>query len=1059
MAKTPRLWGRAPGHHSPGQLFRYCRRRAGRGGQFLYLVPNLALLRVRTAGHADGRGRLQTLQSLAQDVVQAVWPEQVQLDDHDRWVVVSRVVAELQAAGELAHSAAIAGEQGYIAGMAAAIHDLKAAGVGPEAVAGAVAPRRPVEAELGRIYAAYQKALTDRHLLDTADLLTQAATALRSGAALPMLDRVTVAGVEGFFGLSAPERGLLEALAQRLPEVWVDALEEPGEPLFEPIRRSVAGWAPGKRTQRERHEHSDGPLLALERCLLREAPASAVAHEDRVRLVTGPGLSGEVTAVAREVKRILTSEDWRGDQVALIVPDTLRYGPVLRQTFQDYGIPLQHTGEPVSAYPLGQTVLDLVQLAAGAWNEPLVVRLLRSPYLALPEIHPADVNWLEARAYNWAPTRVQADWEVRLAGESSGHAQSVRQNVVALAGLVSGLAFAQPVSAFAAAVEKILEQMEGQIVGLARQNPSEADSLARAARELGALGAIRRILHRLSRVHAIWGSAQATPQEFATLLAREMDQENHRVEPRTPGPGVQVLNPGQAYGRRFPIVFVVGLAESVFPRGHQPGFVLPEARRRDLGLETVEAHLARERVLFLTAVTRADQRLYLSYPAPGEGQEFLRSQFIRDVEDVFSEKLPLIALKASEVMPGGFDQVYSPREMGLLAARALQAGPGSPAAATPRQNPLDRAVAEALRDGGYLPDWTATEHRVDVDRLRESDGYSAWEGLIEAPAAVNLLAGRYAPDRPVSVGEAETHALCGFRHLGERVLRLRAWEVYRPGDGAKASGTLRHAILAGFRRRWTGRLAWPDRAPALAVLEAVVDEALQQEYPKGVPGYRRQKELRWASAWLDAELDLQETCGDTVRPRFFELGFGVTDCDGKDPASTDRPLRLTAGGQEALFSGVIDRVDAGDGPFVVYDYKQVSANRDWAASVKADLAFQPPLYAEAVRRLFLPEGQLAGAAYYITNKLGGKKLDRKAGLWRNDYAALGAVKEGLSPEELEARLAAVTAAAVGAVTAMRTGDYRVAHREPCPSYCPLRFGCRRYDTEAPFVKGETADAE
>lgn len=122
----PNVWTRAPGRHDLGGLFRYCQRHAARSGSsFLYLVPNQGLLRVRGATNQAGLGRLMTLQTFAREVVRTAFPDRIVLDDRDRWVIVSRVIDSLLAAGALPYSGKIARTPGFVAGVAATIGELK----------------------------------------------------------------------------------------------------------------------------------------------------------------------------------------------------------------------------------------------------------------------------------------------------------------------------------------------------------------------------------------------------------------------------------------------------------------------------------------------------------------------------------------------------------------------------------------------------------------------------------------------------------------------------------------------------------------------------------------------------------------------------------------------------------------------------------------------------------------------------------------------------------------------------------------------------------------------
>lgn len=86
-------------------------------------------------------------------------------------------------------------------------------------------------------------------------------------------------------------------------------------------------------------------------------------------------------------------------------------------------------------------------------------------------------------------------------------------------------------------------------------------------------------------------------------------------------PAVTMMTVHGSKGLEFPVVFVVGLEENLFPVGGRPGF---------------EADTEEERRLFYVAITRAEERLYFSYCRTrfkfGEEQQQLRSRFLDEVD-------------------------------------------------------------------------------------------------------------------------------------------------------------------------------------------------------------------------------------------------------------------------------------------------------------------------------------------------------------------------------------------------------------------------------------------
>lgn len=86
-------------------------------------------------------------------------------------------------------------------------------------------------------------------------------------------------------------------------------------------------------------------------------------------------------------------------------------------------------------------------------------------------------------------------------------------------------------------------------------------------------------------------------------------------------PAITLMTVHGSKGLEFPVVFVVGLEENLFPVGGREGF---------------DADIEEERRLFYVAITRAEERLYFSYCKSrfkfGEEQQQLRSRFLDEVD-------------------------------------------------------------------------------------------------------------------------------------------------------------------------------------------------------------------------------------------------------------------------------------------------------------------------------------------------------------------------------------------------------------------------------------------
>ncbi|MEX0609220.1 MAG: UvrD-helicase domain-containing protein [Balneolaceae bacterium] len=108
-------------------------------------------------------------------------------------------------------------------------------------------------------------------------------------------------------------------------------------------------------------------------------------------------------------------------------------------------------------------------------------------------------------------------------------------------------------------------------------------------------------------------SLSAFLQEISLITDSDKFDENK--------PAITLMTVHASKGLEFPVVFIVGLEENLFPMGARPGF--------DVDIEE-------ERRLFYVSITRAQERLYFSHCRSrfkfGDEQQQLRSRFLEEVD-------------------------------------------------------------------------------------------------------------------------------------------------------------------------------------------------------------------------------------------------------------------------------------------------------------------------------------------------------------------------------------------------------------------------------------------
>ncbi|HEY5885786.1 MAG TPA: PD-(D/E)XK nuclease family protein [Pyrinomonadaceae bacterium] len=516
--------------------------------------------------------------------------------------------------------------------------------------------------------------------------------------------------------------------------------------------------------------------------------------------------------------------------------------------------------------------------------------------------------------------------------------------------------------------------------------------------------------------------------------------------------GLRVLEATDVRGLHFRAIFIAGLVEGGFPLRASRDWIYPHEERerlkRDyqLTLEDISpATLLKEEHYFYQAACRATERLYLSRPLLlDDGTETVASYYInelaRAIQPFALENIPVRRdFDGAEIFDASTANELTVSLVRQDERQRHRAGRAGLLAA-----PLVSKLNLRAFDAGYLS--ADTLRRVDIERDRASDRFTAYDGQITSPQMLSMLQRRFDADYVHSASGLSTYGNCSYRFFANRILRLEPRGEAALDLQAIDAGKLLHDVLRRFFERHRGeRLNDHNRDSLRAELRAVAEQVFK-EHEHAVPPlnpdiWKIDCEIR--KIILDQvllyELTVQKQTKADVRSTYFEVAFGMRPRQAADPQSTIQQLELTrstSDGEDTIrIQGQIDRVDqAADGTLVAYDYKlSTGAN---AEDMKAGRSLQLPIYLEALERLLLPGQALAGGGYYILKPKGGR---RNSGMYRKEfgqYLGLHPNNSILTDYDWTQLRSEVVQKIWEFFDGMRSGDFRV---RPSLGYTTCKF--------------------
>ena len=854
--------------------------------------------------------------------------------------------------GELKVFQRAAGQRGFADTLAGAIAEMKLYRVGPDDLrkkrAALAAGGQSLLAgkldDLALLYEDLDSFMQGRYT-DPDDYLNLLSAKLAQSA--------TVSGAEiwidGFTGFTPQEYGVIESLlaaASRVNVVLcldgraVDA--ESGEddvffPTLETYHKLVllsqkAGVVleePVIRDDTVPCRFTAAPALAhLERWFFRR-PAAVYEGRGEVELVAATSRRAEVEAAAREIIALCRDRGCRWRDIAVLLRDLDTYHLLLTTVFDDYDIPyFIDRKRTVMHHPLVELVRSALETVSGGWAYEPLFRYLKTDLAPLAR-DDADLleNYVLAFGLKGKAWTGDRDWVYyhrdsleEYDADSSQYIDKLtrinRARVLASRELLSlhwkisrsGVT----VRDISAALFTMLEELGIPARLEEWKTLAEKNGSLEEAREHGQIW--NGLVKLLEEMVAALGEEQLPLSEYAAVLDAGLESMRLGLIP----PGMDHIVVGSLDRSRSPSVkaaLVLGVGDGVLPARLTGDGVFTDGERERLaaaGLElapTTRRKVLDEQYLVYLALTRAAEKLYLSYPlADEEGRALTPSPVIGRIK---------------ELLPGSGEKILGvePDDAGASDAGFI-AAPGRCLTylGGRLRNVLEgRPVTPLWRD---VYNWFAgrEEYRDKLNIISSGLFHTNTERPLSAAASRTL----YGKRLRTSVSRLEKFRSCPFSHFLAYGVKLKERVVQKLS--APDMGQFFHAALKMYGDRLKqGSLDWGsvnnnDIKKMVGEVVEILAPRLQNEILLSSARHRNllnklKRQLTRAAAVL-----AEHSRRGVFRPVALELAFGA----GKD-ALPPLVLQLPGGGLAMELYGRIDRLDAassGKGHYLrVVDYK------------------------------------------------------------------------------------------------------------------------------------------
>ncbi|MEO8875935.1 MAG: PD-(D/E)XK nuclease family protein, partial [Polyangiaceae bacterium] len=441
---------------------------------------------------------------------------------------------------------------------------------------------------------------------------------------------------------------------------------------------------------------------------------------------------------------------------------------------------------------------------------------------------------------------------------------------------------------------------------------------------------------------------------------------------------VYIGEPSDVRGMVFDVVFVVGVAEKLFPRKVVEDPIFPDAKRSrvDASLVTNATRTANERLALRVAVGAAKKRVVVSYPRLDSDQSRPRTPSFYALE----------VLRAAEGKLPGFEELARRAEV-VGGARIGWPAPRDRADAIDEtehdlallESILRRPESETVGMARYL--LSANAHLARALRFRALRWQKNWsyaDGLYlskQPPEARAALEPHFLAARSYSPTALQHFAACPYKFVLQAIFRLSPREEPMQIEELDPlqRGSLLHEIEFELHLKLRDQKLLPvtpqNLEQARAILDHVVHDVSEKVKDDLAPSIPEVWDDGIRSLAADAREMLRLSSLDqTWVPSNFELSFGLKNRGARDPRSKEEDVTVEGG---LRLRGSIDVVERNaNGDLRATDYKTGKVRAENGMRIGGGETLQPVLYALVLEKI-LPESRPVGGRLWYCTAAGG----------------------------------------------------------------------------------------
>lgn len=647
-----------------------------------------------------------------------------------------------------------------------------------------------------------------------------------------------------------------------------------------------------------------------------------------VFLCKSDNYNNEIDQIAHEICRLVREENYRYRDFAVITRSTEIYYPIIRDTFERYGI-FYNITEPKYSNSnfLYNALLSVFDIVINRYSFDSVFNFVRSCLCGLDE----DSRFLLENYILETGNREQIwtdDKEITFRGTFSDYefdkiSRALKYVRGCLSAFTDKFKGRKTVGEIISAYSDFLQYVnaENKVKEIVKQFKNNVDN--ESAEET--VSVYNHIITSVNQMSLYFGDVSITFEKFYKILDSALS--NTEIDTLPSGvDDVMVTTIDRFQASKAKVVFAAGISEGVIPCGYINEGIFKDNELKSLGIENdiVQKHCDENYVIYRLFAS-AEEKLYISYPTgDNEGKGIAPSSIVTNIRSMFSDITE-------------FQNVYEKINM-------LDEVEG----VVPTLNKVIKNNAEGFWE--TVSKWYKVNKPELYDIIENANNYTNLPPKLQHYVVKKL----YGNEIKSSISRVEKYNQCQFAYFLRYGLNVDERKEYKLE--ARDYGTYMHEIIEKFSLfaedcGWKNITAEICREKAYEITNEILNENLSDFYTESERhNYLFNKIISAMNTVLWSITSFYQQSG------YISLGHELCF----DDEAEYKPITLTlSDGTVVKLRGKVDRADirrTENGDFVsIVDYKS-SAKDISFEKILCGIQIQLPVYISAVCKNLTEKG-------------------------------------------------------------------------------------------------------